>query len=296
MFGYVRADIENLRVGEYAFYRCVYCGLCRTMGKVSGRISRFTLSYDFTFLALLRLYFSPERPELVRRRCLPHPFVRHDMVRENEPLRFAAAAAAILADEKVLDDLADERGRERFRARIRRLYTKGRSAKADRMYPGLRQGIRERLGDLSALESQKSAYCDELAQRFGKLLGFVTSFGLSGDDATLARQIGETVGHWIYVMDAFADREEDRKRGRYNPLLEQYGPDGFSPERLERMENAVLNEILGADLALGLMDRERSPQSFAVLDNILHRGLPRVTRQVLGGTFDRKKKEREAIA
>ena len=53
MFGYIIAEKSELRIKEYDMYKAVYCSLCKTLGKKYGVISRFTLSYDFTFLGLL---------------------------------------------------------------------------------------------------------------------------------------------------------------------------------------------------------------------------------------------------
>jgi hypothetical protein len=55
VFGYVKAYKPELRVKEFEFYKAVYCSLCRDLGKKYGLVSRFSLSYDFTFLALLQL-------------------------------------------------------------------------------------------------------------------------------------------------------------------------------------------------------------------------------------------------
>ena len=42
MYGYVRPHIPELKVGEYERYRAVYCGLCRSMGRLTGQASRIS--------------------------------------------------------------------------------------------------------------------------------------------------------------------------------------------------------------------------------------------------------------
>ena len=54
MFGYVVVDKPSLRIREYDYYRATYCGLCHTMGKCTGCLSRMTLSYDVAFFVLIR--------------------------------------------------------------------------------------------------------------------------------------------------------------------------------------------------------------------------------------------------
>ena len=74
MYGYVRTHAPELKVREQEYYRAVYCGLCRTMGKCTGQCSRMTLSYDFTYFALVRMALTGSFPAIKARRCLAHPF------------------------------------------------------------------------------------------------------------------------------------------------------------------------------------------------------------------------------
>ena len=80
MFGYIRTAREELRVREYEYYRASYCGLCRSMGKCTGQCSRFALSYDFAFLANVRMALTQTAPTFRRRRCIAHPFRRRVMM------------------------------------------------------------------------------------------------------------------------------------------------------------------------------------------------------------------------
>ena len=73
MYGYLRIHAPELKVREQEYYRAVYCGLCRTMGKCTGQCSRMTLSYDFTLFALVRMALTGETAAFRRRRCMAHP-------------------------------------------------------------------------------------------------------------------------------------------------------------------------------------------------------------------------------
>ena len=110
MFGYVRVKHTELRVKEYEFYRGTYCGLCRSMGKCTGQCSRFALSYDFAFLALLRITLDRTPVEFEQKRCIAHPLKKRNMMKHNASLAYCAHAAALLNYHKILDDLSDERG------------------------------------------------------------------------------------------------------------------------------------------------------------------------------------------
>ena len=54
VFGYIRVRESELRVRELSLYRAAYCGLCRSLGRECGQVSRIYLSYDLTFMALVR--------------------------------------------------------------------------------------------------------------------------------------------------------------------------------------------------------------------------------------------------
>ena len=110
MFGYVRVKHTELKVKEYEFYRGTYCGLCRSMGKCTGQCSRFALSYDFAFLALLRIAFDRTLVEFEQKRCLAHPLKKRNMMKPNPSLAYCSGAAALLNYHKIMDDLSDEKG------------------------------------------------------------------------------------------------------------------------------------------------------------------------------------------
>ena len=80
MFGYVRTYTSELYVKENEFYKGVYCGLCRSLGKCTGQLSRATLNYDFVFGALLRMAATGEKIGFEKKRCIIHPIRKRAMV------------------------------------------------------------------------------------------------------------------------------------------------------------------------------------------------------------------------
>lgn len=76
MFGYIKPFKGMLRVCEYETYKAVYCGLCKQLGREYGPFARLTLSYDFTFLALLDLSLSGEHLAFAPGRCMAQPGLR----------------------------------------------------------------------------------------------------------------------------------------------------------------------------------------------------------------------------
>ena len=76
MFGYVRVFKPTITMGEYEQYKGIYCTLCKRLGKRYGVLSRFTLSYDMTFLALLQMAMEEKEADFCPSRCSFNPTKR----------------------------------------------------------------------------------------------------------------------------------------------------------------------------------------------------------------------------
>ncbi len=285
MYGYVRIYAPELKVREQEYYRAVYCGLCRTMGKCTGQCSRATLSYDITFFALVRKALVRESITVRRRRCVAHPLRRRPMAEPDETLSLCACLSAILAYHKMKDDRADERGKKRvvatvatpYLASLRRRARRRGHADADDRVAAVMQALHD-------LEERRPMSVDEPADLFGELMAALLSVGLEDDRATLANAIGRHIGRWIYILDAADDFEEDVRRERYNPFACLYrDPDmrALSRERRESIRLSLHGELIGLERAFDLLDTDEDRDLRGILTNILYETLPREIDRVL---------------
>ena len=96
MFGYIKACKPELKVKEYDIYKAVYCSLCKKLGKSYGLLSRFTLSYDFTFLALLNMSLKDGCDGFERKRCAFNPLKKCNYCKNDSVTDMPAAAAIIM--------------------------------------------------------------------------------------------------------------------------------------------------------------------------------------------------------
>ena len=281
MLGYVRTDRAELRVREDVFYRALYCGLCHRMGKCTGNCSRMTLNYDFVFLAAVRLSLTGEVPTVKKQRCFLHPFRSRPTVQACKSLDYCADASALLVYHKLLDDLHDEKGLKKARAVLVRPWMLSAYRRAKRRYPALDAAIKEHLQKLSQYEAETTAFggADELAAQFGRLMEAVFAEGLEGSEARIAAVLGRATGHWIYLIDAADDFEEDRKRGRFNPYLRLFGtaPTEADWENLRLALTALLCE---AEKGFALIDSYPVPELKEILSNILYLGLPSTAKRI----------------
>lgn len=274
MFGYVKVSSPELKVREYEFYRGTYCGLCRAMGKCTGQCSRMTLSYDFAFLALVRIALEETPVCFEQKRCLAHPLKKRNSMKQNPTLAYCARAAALLNYHKVMDDLADEKGAKKLKALLARPLVAHARKKAIRAgLAPLEQTVADGLRKLSEIERGESVSVDLPAEAFGEILANIMSFGLNGSAARLANAFGMAVGKWIYMADALDDWEKDAKKNRYNPFLKLYGNRLPTAQELESIRLALKNELYAAQAPLDLMEF-RHPDIERIVSNILYLGMP----------------------
>jgi hypothetical protein len=287
MFGYVRPFVPEMKVGEHEKYRSAYCGLCHAMGEVTGQLSRLTLSYDFVFLAAVRMVLCDIKPEYETFRCGVHLTKKRLLMKSNEALRYAAAMSSILAEAKARDDISDERGVANFKSRLLHPLLVGMAKRGEKLFPvECEREISGFLHSLSVLEEAKCPSADETAEVFGNVLAFVFSVGLEGDKKEIAAKIGRSVGRFIYICDAADDLLDDSKRGRYNPLLYGWGEfaltDGVMSEmvRDSLMTPAPIDlEALGEAVEMLDASHEMTP----IVKNIVYLGLPAAIKRILYG-------------
>ncbi len=294
MFGYIRPDTPELRVRENEFYRAVYCGLCRAQGKCTGQCSRMTLSYDVVFLALVRIALDKSKIQIKRGRCIAHPLKKRAYVDFCPQLAYCAYAYALLAYGKCLDDINDEKGVKRLKAQAVKPYLKAMRKKALISYSELDAHISKGLMELSKIEKLKMQSVDTPAESFGEIMSQILSFGLSGAEEKIARNIGRHIGRWIYILDATDDLEEDMKRDRYNPFIYLYNNEPLTEAQRNDISSSLRLELLSAEPAFDLIDFDGMGDIEEIIKNIIYRGMPKVADRVLGLECDQKTKMRKS--
>ena len=309
MFGYIKPHVPNMRVCEYEYYRAIYCGLCRTQGKCTGCLSRLSLSYDFAFMAALRLALSPDcKTEIKMKRCGLNPLKKRNMMMPNEQLQFCACSAAMLAYHKCCDDIRDETGSKRVKAQMAKPFLLSMRKKAKREMPELDDLIGEKMSELSRLEHETHRSVDLYADTFGSMMSEILSYGLRGGEKLIAAAAGKGIGRYIYILDAYDDLYEDEKKGRFNPFLMLYEhvnfplnggradnePQSSAPDNKKSgsfrpakspldttLETALFNELANIAPAFDLIDYSHSRILSEIIGNILHEGADAVIKSVI---------------
>lgn len=174
MLGYVKIDKGELRVREYEVYTGYYCGICKSIGKRYGQLPRMALSYDAAFLAVLLASLSDDADAPVQEHCVAHPFVQKKTVIRNRAVDYAGDVMLILAWYKLADDVRDD-GKVYAKATMKLL--KRIFRKLRRRYPALCDGLETHLAGLSALENERCANMDMVAEKFSKIMELIFTAG-----------------------------------------------------------------------------------------------------------------------
>ncbi len=219
LFGYVRAYKPELKIKEYETYKAVYCSLCKKLGKSYGILSRFTLSYDFTFLAMLNMSLQDECEGFIQKRCAFNPLKKCYYCKNDDAIDMPAAAAMIMLYYKILDNIADERGLKKVGYWCLKPIFSIAHKKAGKKYPDIEKAVAEYISAQKALETANCDSIDEAADPTAVVMQKILS--LCSQDETQKRvlsRLGYCLGRYIYLLDAAVDLTDDIKNNSYNVL------------------------------------------------------------------------------
>ena len=285
MFGYVKINKPELKVKEYEAYRGLYCSLCRSLGKHFGVLSRFTLSYDITFLLLVRLSLSFTVPEFRKGRCPFNPSKKCNYcLNGDEELRFSAAVSMMMFYYKVKDNIADGNFFRKILMYLILPYASLKYRKAEKMYPDVAKIIAEGMARQSETEKSKTPVTDKAAHESADILGEIFSYGLSEGNEK-AYRFGYGIGKFVYLADAADDIEKDIKNKSYNPFIEKYklakAPDDEIIKELEYTLNMC------AAVAAEAFEATEKKTLTPIVENIIYDGLENTMKTILKGKTEK---------
>lgn len=291
MLGYVRPLKMELRMREWYRYRAVYCAVCKALGREIGQVERMALSFDASFLALFCMSFDGSEAPLLYERCVVSPFKPHPIAAPTPLFDFVARLSAYLVYAKGRDDWQDG---EIWRALPERLFF----AKGAKRFAAQDKALYEALeAELAALhefertilqakppeeEERVREQALKAASFNGRALGLILEVALSYTKQSeplehraiqVAKALFESLGRWIYLIDALEDQAEDGKKGRPNPLRGLKDPKPLAALLLENEERQM-------DQTASLLPYQKDGD---ILHNVLCLGLPQERLRVLAG-------------
>lgn len=261
MFGYIIINKGEMKFKEFDVYHAYYCGLCRSLKERHGLSGQLTLSYDLTFLVmLLSSLYEPETVDGTTK-CIAHPLERHP-VKKNCFTEYCADMNVLFSYYKCMDDWQDEKkfGKLTYAKLLKKSYREicGR-------YGEKAKRIDELMRELSVQEKKQNRDIDLMAGIFGEMMSEIFAYRKDEWEDEL-RNIGSYLGKFIYLMDAYEDLEEDRKKERYNPFAGRCENPDFEEE---------VRTILTMMMAGCSREFEKLPiiENAEILRNILYSGV-----------------------
>lgn len=266
MFGYIRVAKPELRIKEYELYKAVYCTLCKRLGKDYGFITRFALSYDFTFTALITLSLADDFCGVSSKKCVCNPLKKCNYCKDDSLFTLSCASLIILSYYKMKDDVEDEKGFKKLSALVLKALLSSAYKKAAKNFAIVDGIARQYYEEQKKAEMNKDCSLDDAAEPTSKMMSLLLPMcGESENDKTVLSYLGRLMGRYIYLLDCICDREKDIKKGAFNPLAKMEGKE--AKERIQAQLYIVINE---AEKALELLNVKRFKN---ILGNIIYVGL-----------------------
>lgn len=283
MFGYVRTDKGELKVREYELYRGLYCTLCKQLSKRYGVLSRLILSYDMTFLALVRLSEKGISPKFKGGRCPFNPAKRCNYCTNAEDeYAFVCAAAILMFYYKVKDNISDSPFFKRLLFFLLLPFAAIKRKKAKKLFPQLDSLISDCLQKQAETERKNTSSPDEAAHNSADALGKIFSFGFEEKKKELYF-FGYFVGRWVYLMDALDDIEKDIKNCSFNVFVNKYSLTSKTlPEEVKHEIQSTLNQS-SAEAVKAFKSTNCTALS-EIIENVLYGGMLCSMENILKGT------------
>ena len=284
MFGYVRHYKPHMRVCEYESYKSVYCALCKQMGKEYGFLSRFTLNYDFTFLALLGLAADEDECSFEKKSCVCNPLKKCIYcVSRSDVLSYSSAISMLTLYHKLCDNVADSSFFKSLVPRFLLMLFSGKAKKAARLYPVQADVFEQCMKKQRELEDEKCPSIDKAADPTALMLSSAFEFYAKDESSRrILKRLGYCLGRWVYLADAADDLKDDIDKGNYNPFVLAWGIRSENDiksfgSRLSEVLDMCISEV---NVAFNLLDVQRFTP---IIENIIREGMPSVQKTVIFG-------------
>jgi hypothetical protein len=222
VFGFMAAPCARCSRESFPAWRGAFCGLARCLGREFGNPSRLLVNRDAAFIGLLGLSLDPAPPRWKAATCC-NPLARPFPVADEHPAILHAAAASVCGlAAKLADDSRDE---GLFRRNAARLGLTLAGPAVDRAVATLNSTAFPTAVVLHHLDTQERIESADPLRADGPTAAAYATItahlaGLLGIPAQrdALHRAGGSLGSLVYWRDAWQDRDQDARRGRFNPF------------------------------------------------------------------------------
>ena len=214
-----------------------------------------------TFLTMLVSELDDEQLTKQCNRCVIHPVIKHECTHTKAD-KYTADMEILLTFYSLLDHQKDHdvNQHKSFSKQLEKYIPE-----LEKRYPKQTKAITDNLDLLDEGEKVNSQEPEKMSRYFGALLGAIFT-PYSDNWATELYAIGEGLGRFIYLSDAYIDLKKDLKKNKYNPFKTLSTEDNFEAQVMDLLSWAA------ADAAKAF---EYLPldEHCTILQNILYSGI-----------------------
>lgn len=276
-----------------------YCGVCKSIGRNFGQLSRFGLVYETAVLAMLldMVCANITTPNITNKSCIAHPLKKAKTVEKNHCIDYAAAVNVFLFYFKLQDSWQDDKN---ILSLAGQKALKRGFKKAAKQYPMAADSVYFSLRELTKLENNNCSSIDEACEPFAQMMSHIFKwldsdiFVSSPIKLDLLGKIGYNVGKWIYLIDAVCDIEDDKKSKNYNVLINsQIDSSAVITEDVKAVLNLCLANCAEAyQELLTIIENEIDTNNIyyldakGVIDNLFYIGMRNITETKAGKMYE----------
>jgi hypothetical protein len=285
MFGYIRYDKPYLYVKDVDLYQAAYCGVCKAIGSACGQTARMGLSYDSAFFSVLFHNLAGVDMQIEKQTCIKKCGFKKPMAVNDPITEQVACLNSALVYYKLCDDVIDEK-----KGGVKRLLFLNAAKKVRAKHPAMAETIERYM----RLQQQTEGACpslDAAADATASMVRDVSNYILKEKATEWTEKLFYSIGKWIYLIDGADDYDKDRKKGNFNPFYITYKSKDRATLLAEHGEDI---EFCFNTLFFDIRESMANIQFYFnrdLIDNILLRGLPLMTKNILCGECCKKKKK-----
>ena len=276
MFGYLKPDNPYLYLKDETLYKALYCGICKSIGKICGQIPRMTLTFDMAFMSAISHNILGVDVSINKERCIAHHIRKRPVAKPDDISLKLGAVNVLLAYYKVKDDILDE-NKGGFKSSILKKGYK----KAKKLYPKIDEIISECYLDLRGLETKNCDSIDIVCDPFARMLEQISTEVFCDKATKYTKGLFYALGKWIYLIDALDDYDKDVKNKSYNVFVNAYNSADFK-SLIGEHKNDIFFVFSGifSQIAENFKNIEMKYNADLVV-NILTRGIPVTTNKII---------------
>jgi hypothetical protein len=287
MFGYIRYDKPYLYVKDLDLYQAAYCGVCKAIGSACGQTARMGLSYDAAFFSVLFHNLCGVDMQIEKQSCIRKGGFKKPMAVSDNITEQVACLNSALVYYKLCDDVIDEK-----KGGVKRLLFHGAIKKVKNRYPVMAEIIERYMRQQQQTEGACPSL-DEAADATASMVRDVSGCILGERSTEWTEKLFYSIGKWIYLIDGADDYDKDRKKGNFNPFYIAYGSKDRATLLAEHGEDV---DFCFNTLFFDIRESMSKIQFYFnrdLIDNVLLRGLPLMTKNILHGECCKKKKKKK---